>query len=209
MGALLVAPFHELDVTDHSASVRAPTKDFDLEQILAALNVVVGAIRPESPTRTLVSMQHVVPLDQADYDAARHSAAMELLGGTAKALGVTDFALMMDGQTADETVEYQVEFGVVQQEEILGRLARWVGRMGHLGQSSFGEEPWEDVALPGTALFADSGWTLKEPPPSAPDETVDWVEKQVSRLMDLSKRMIGLLVDAVKGTALSGDDVLR
>lgn len=79
-----------------------------------------------------------------------------LIGDLASRLGLTDYALLVDGVEQVSGREYQVEFGIIDAEEAPMRLARFAGRL-----SGFRPNVLEGLVTqeyPDVAVFVDSTW---------------------------------------------------
>ena len=206
VGALLTAEYHELQMTDKSAVVRAATRDVDPEKAVKALSAALDEMKPSSITGLNVTLQHVVPLE-SDYDAVRKSAAAETFAtGLAGELRATDFAVLVDGKwlagRSSEPDDYHAEFGIVRRAELSDRLARWVGRIGiGMGSDPFGGRGWNIEEAPAVALFVDSVWWARPRVDESeiPDRATALVEDARQSAAEMVKGLIRRVHEAPDG----------
>ncbi len=161
----------------------------------AHLEHVVELLQPRVTSATLL-LQHIVPLHTAaTYQDACRAAARGFLGGLAEDTGMSAVAVLVDGRAAVPAVSYQAEFGVINQAEAPGRLARVVGR-------TSGPAVEDDLdqligrEYPPLAVFVDSTWMTNAVPEEA-EAVPAWftalsrdVNKEASELVDVIHRRV-------------------
>lgn len=125
------------------------------EVAAAVAGLTLRLLRPEAVILDQVLVQELVPVDIA-YAEARRFSAMRLLRDLMPGVVYTDWSVLLDGVSSDFGAPFQVEFGVVNDDEVPSRLARLAGHM-H-GPDAVPDDVWADENLPACALFADWRW---------------------------------------------------
>lgn len=154
VGALVGDGEDELVVTPSSLSLTVSSVHRDRRSVYAALVAVLSNVRP-SVAEMMFQFQFVEPIETERSSTDMASVATRnLLSDLGTNVGGTDFALLMDGYFGSP---YQVEFGIVGDNEIPDRISRAVGRM---RPDKEGPRPkaWEEREVPSVAFFADLKW---------------------------------------------------
>jgi hypothetical protein len=153
-----------------------------------ALRLLRSAFRCASPLKYHFSLtyQFVIPIVGHSYDDARYLALDHMSFGP---LGASDFAMLIDGQVADD--EWHCEFGIVSEEEVEPRLRRWTGQM---GQRSGTLPPFIDIPqeVAPVSFFADLVWLVPNRLGRG-DDSVDDVVEKIDSLCGQSKKIVARL----------------
>ena len=100
---------------------------------------------------------HVLGVDDYDYDSARLKFGDGLRPMLGEHTTFSDWAILIDGSSADGDSDVQFEFGVVNAQEVPDRLSLKVGRVGHLSLQ-VPSSRWQGRDIPAVALFVGSVW---------------------------------------------------
>ncbi|MGS2809936.1 hypothetical protein [Nocardia sp. MW-W600-9] len=128
---------------------------------------IAGILGVESISVT-AAFQHVVgwEISEPEHEIEELTVRAQLRGSAAMIagaadLGVTDFALLIDG-AVEEGWSYQAEVGVVAEADVRPRLTRSVGRSAAFAPLELTSET-PLPTYPTIATFVDSTWTNAEP----------------------------------------------
>jgi hypothetical protein len=201
IGALLGDRDHQIEVEPNRLSMRILQKGGDIRRIERAARSVVTAIAPPRVAKLSVSLQYVAPLSQ-DYDEARVESSQAFLGLgepsdlrlSDSALRIWDWAVLLEGENDRDEASFQMEFGIVDAEELPERLAREVGQI-ELEGSHPDADHWENEKLPEVALFADCEWTGKMPERLPP---FDGIMSLWSHAIEDAEHLLALALERVE-----------
>ena len=147
---------HDIILTADSGVFRllTPTPIWDRYQ--SVLGDVIGMLTPSNVVISELRAQFVTPLS-GDYAELRRATASSLLRDSADSGHVTDWAVLVDGESSHLDAVFSVEFGIVDGAELPDRLTRMRGRMAR-GQTPDTPDHWLGLSLPTVALFCDFAW---------------------------------------------------
>ncbi len=180
---------HQLAFANDRLETSALRPDADLARLKTGVKCVWDALAPSGVRRPTMQLQWLEPLELS-YDDARRHAADQLLSLPEEARH-KDFAISLDGESADGAVRSHVEFGVVEAAEIGPRLA------GGRRAPDRGDPPasiWPIETLPQVALFCDQTWIFDRGMESVNDMTGIWddAKKRGEQLMrSIHERLLG------------------
>jgi hypothetical protein len=170
IGAMLGDPDHHIAVRSDQMNIRMLSSGADLERMESAASSVFSALEPDSVAEVSVSLQYLTPLD-GEFQSLTGDSANRLLGLTDEGgMGGWDWAVLLNGEGTDPDSIFQVEFGVVQAEEIPERLARVHGQIEGL-DTSIPSSHWEGQEFPPVAMFAEWQWATEPSDEAAPLDT--------------------------------------
>lgn len=156
-GAMLGGHRAECEVTATSMALHVD-RSADLDMVQQILGVTLDELQPDVHSVAFFA-QFVVPLPgPLDYDEARQKSANAHLGPVTAAIDLVDYSVLADGRAPGGRQEYQVEYGLLIDEELPDRLTR------HYGRGASAPAPSRPLAsryrgvLDGPALFADMRW---------------------------------------------------
>jgi hypothetical protein len=134
--------------------------DAAIDVIREAVDVICGALEPESSGIPVFKFQWLNTWNASYNDARRGSA--EAFLGTEHPVRVVDFALLLDAKADEPFDDCHLEFGIVEGTEAPRRLAR--------GLLPSAEDPhdsppglWSSEELPAVSIFCDvylDAWSL-------------------------------------------------
>jgi hypothetical protein len=191
----------ELTISEHELSLHPRGSEFS-DDVIDLLRRAFGSVAPPQYHFRWVS-QYLIPIETMSYELARQSALEQMSLGSAAA---SDFAMLIEGKGEDGT-EWHCEFGIVEEDEIAGRLRRWVGRMSDFGapKTRSVEIPSE---LPAVALFVDLLWLV--PNRAGRDrDSADDIAEQIQRLDRATESLVGQFQTKLSGslqTVAEGSD---
>lgn len=145
------------EISSRRAEVHLVGSAEDLEKGRVALEIILSETEPEWVSVDSVLAQVLLPVDLPYLDARRRLASTGAQGMADTQS--TDVAILLDGQAGDPPVRFQVEYGVISDEEAPDRVARRVGRMS--GPRSMPPLPgnfFEQNGYPICSLFFDWLW---------------------------------------------------
>ena len=152
--------------------VRVPEPDQDL--LRSVLDLIMRSQDLTGTAAARCETQHLAPLDWS-YDQARLETGSRLLSFVDRSVRPVDWSFLVDGEAPDRSSRYQSEFGVVQEDEIIKRLSRAVGRTRSEGREALAV--WNELDLPDVAFFADSNVMIQKRMDAQSDEIWDgWQE---------------------------------
>lgn len=153
VGIQISGPQEELVMAYDRLSVRALGVTDDRRTELAELVArAVAHIGVDQLADVRWLFQYLLPIE-GGYDAARRRGIGRLAPGLAPLLLPDDFAVLLDLHSILRGFQGQVEFGIVERDEVETRVARMAGRI----SDEFGAPPWQidSEPLPDVATFAD------------------------------------------------------
>jgi hypothetical protein len=148
-----------IEIQSSGARLVVTTPDGDTSVAEAALGHAFEAIKPENVRILGADFQFLMPLDE-NYDTARRGSAALLLGGLMPGENVLDWSALLDGLFEEAGMRYQVEFGILNNQEAPARIVRNMTRL-DLSEDVLPMPPdfWHFEDLPEVALFMDWMWT--------------------------------------------------
>ncbi|WP_213575404.1 hypothetical protein [Rhodococcus sp. USK13] len=173
-----------VDVSLKSVSVhehiRAEIASVSSSEVAELIGHLLGAVRaiPQA------SFQHLVGWPEDIDSTQAYAQGATAIVNDASELGVSDFALLIDGAASDVWI-YQAEVGIINREEAPDRVTRVTGRSPAPRPAS--QPDLEDVTFPQVATFVDSFWqcTLQKPIPLADaSDLVTTVTPEACRLVE-------------------------
>jgi hypothetical protein len=123
----------------------------DLTVLRAAMEVVCDALEPEPTGYPVFGFAWLIPC-VTTYEEAR-ATAVDVFIGAGHPGRITDFALMLDGKFDEPFDDFQLELGIVETEEIPGRLAGSVESK--VRRVDAPPALWRPEDLPDVAVFCD------------------------------------------------------
>lgn len=125
----------ELVVNRTHLMARAAGPERPIEELSRAAELCLEVIEPKNVHSQRWFFQFVVPIS-GSYDEARKSVMARLFPRLVSAFTPSDFALMMDSTEVLPGFQAQVEFGLIEPEELGARVSRVVGRAGLRGEGA-------------------------------------------------------------------------
>lgn len=144
------------------------------------------------------SLQYLVALETSDSAAeACRNAARAIHGDLGDALGLTDFASLVDG-TVEGLGAYKMEFGVLTADEAPLRLSRLIGRsIVAPVDRELGLEVNSRRGFPSVALFVDLAWEVRITDTDNRQHLVEWLWAAQLALVTESARLVSAIYDRV------------
>lgn len=153
-----VQEFATLRVGVDGASIYLASPRASADRVRQALQVALDHVKPKGVVMVLARIRHLVPINSTAREAQQLSAA-SVLGLALSDVRPTDYALMVDGVSDLLKAPFQVEFGVISDEEGAYRFSPGSGRMGGYSEPI----PPDLEGLPRCAAFFDWSWVVRKP----------------------------------------------
>lgn len=123
----------------------------------SALDRLIALLRPEGVIMNQLLVQELLPVE-IRYGEARRLSAVRLLRDLMPGIVYSDWSVLLDGASSAVGSTFQVEFGIVDDDEAPARLARHVGKMQDRSLVPLPEDMWYYEEIPACGLFADWRW---------------------------------------------------
>lgn len=189
----------EVDFDHVGMEVRINEPGAPRTEVLRAVAIVLEKLRPTNLRRITCNMTLTDEVDR-DYDAARRAGVESFFPATPSHM-ITDFSFLLDGVGVKPAAVFQVEYGIVSDEEIPARISGAAGRV----FDRFGvPHPPSDAGESGhppVAVFLGISWTLAEPPPKT--GVLEYLDETLQGLEDSSRELAGTVRTQLFGTATS------
>jgi len=178
IAALIEDRDHQLELEPDGLSIKVLRPQAKLQQLEDAGRMLTEAVEPGRVSSVSVALQYLASLPD-DYLESRSYSAHAFLGLDEKEIAIAsgptmhswDWAVLLEGETDRDDATFQVEFGIVDSDEIPERFAREAGQVESFGTHAPAEH-WEEAELPNVALFADWTWSGAVPEDLAPFEAI-------------------------------------
>ncbi len=164
--------------TGFNISVGSPR--ISIEPLKGVFSAVAGIFKPRSVHVAVARTVHTYNME-ADCKLSRRRLAQRVTGPVGEGFGPTDCSLLVD--FSQEYCKLQVEFGVVDADELEGRL-RGTG-MGRLRGLDLPRVSDVGGDFPPVSLLCDSTWRPLKSYPNASDDTSllwNYIKESISRV---------------------------
>ncbi len=146
-----------LEMSSDRALLMVVGPEGGLSQARDALAAAIETIDPSTVVLTEALFQFLLPLDVGNEEARRVT-SHHLLGDLLPQAVLTDWAYLVDGRSHRTRGTFQVEFGVISDEEAPERVARRVGRLWQRGLAPAPQDLFEED-YPRSSFFFDWSWS--------------------------------------------------
>jgi hypothetical protein len=157
--------------------------DGDFSMVLEG---IFDCVKPKGRQSFGILLQYLIPLDGVTYDEARFKGLDAIESTDLRAVGANDFAMIVTGPG------WNLEAGIVQKDEIPGRIGREVGGFTLLKGSGIA---LDGVGAPPVAFFADIYWVLAKPQTTL--GAARWVLDKVPEVVANSKLVISSIYNGI------------
>ncbi|HEX9888208.1 MAG TPA: hypothetical protein VGA69_01920 [Nitriliruptorales bacterium] len=178
-----------LESSSLHVAARTPTPDMDF--LMEVVEIGLRGFAFDAYGQR-AAFTHLAPLP-LDYEAARRSAAEQLMGRATATMGLEDFSLLVDGETMG--VPYQAEVGVISSAEMPERVT---GRRGRLDPEYHPVPAVTDPEMvPEVGFFMDSRWNMPAGPDVGAGELFQWWTDVAAIADQLVEQLVTLVDDTV------------
>ena len=193
----------DMEISSRSATLRVMSPRTVLSDVRRSLESVIDTLKPTEVTLNRLRLAVLIPLDRDFLETAASTGAI-IEPALAPEARPADWSVLLDGHSVTTGFSFQVEYGVIRQEEAIPRLARRYARISP-EQPMPSPELLDDADLPDCALFLDWSWDVRNPldddVPASLSGTWDSVAKETGSLSGKLQGRLGLVEATLKKEA--------